>query len=553
MIASLRALAGLAGMRRFAALAALTALGAATEGIGLVMLVPLVASLTGEGAIPALGMALPQWPLAMLLTVFVGLVVLRAAVEMARSLAAQDLEVAVVDGLRGRAVAALLGAEWRTLATMHQSANRALLITAVDRVGLAVHHLVTLLRTSVSLAALAIAGLALAPLPVIAGALAGLLAIALLRPLRGRARQIGEELSRHYEAIYLRLEQSLSALRLIKSFGREEDERTELDRRFAALRRSERRYILATTIARGALQAGAALALAVLVWFAVTRWEVALAILLALVALASRAVPLAEALRAAAQGWAHAAPALDDACRLIDEAQAAAEAAPAPAAPRLARALTLERVSFRHAPGRVGLQDVSFVIPAGRITALTGPSGSGKSTLADLVGGLLSPDSGRVLVDGTALDGGIRNAWRHRVAYVQQDAVLFSGSIRDNLLWALPSADGPQLEAGLAAAAAGFVATLPGGLDCAIGEGGRALSGGERQRIALARALLRAPDLLILDEATSALDSDSERAIVAAVRALAGRCTVLVIGHRGALVAAADQSFALARGRLVSG
>jgi ATP-binding cassette subfamily C protein len=172
--------------------------------------------------------------------------------------------------------------------------------------------------------------------------------------------------------------------------------------------------------------------------------------------------------------------------------------------------------------------------------------------LADLVGGLLSPDKGYVTIDGVELAPGLRNAWRRRVAYVQQDPVLFSGSVRDNLCWAEPQAKEPQLRRALACAAADFVHELPGGLDCPLGESGRALSGGERQRIALARALLRAPDLLILDEATSAVDAESERAIVTAIRAIAGRCTILVIGHRGALVECADRKIELGGGRIVA-
>ena len=137
--------------------------------------------------------------------------------------------------------------------------------------------------------------------------------------------------------------------------------------------------------------------------------------------------------------------------------------------------------------------------------------------IADLLGGLVSPDRGRVLVDGVVLDGGARQGWRSRVAYVQQEAVLFSGTVRDNLLWAKPGASQAELDRALDRAAAGFVHDLPGGLDCPLGEGGRALSGGERQRIALARALLREPDLLILDEATNALDAASEAVIADAV------------------------------------
>jgi len=549
---SYRTLLDLAGPRRLIGHALLTAIAALTEGIGVVLLVPLIASLAGDTAFAGIKLGLPRMPLPLLLAVFVAMVALRGLLEVVRSLSAQRIEAAVVDGLRYQAVAALLGAEWRTLSTMQQSANRALLISSVDRVGEAVHHFSTITRTAVGLAVLAAAGVFLSPPFALGCALFGILALAALRWLRRDARALGEALSRRYEAIYLHLEQTLSALRLIKSFGREKAETEALVRDFTSLRRAERSYILGSALARAALQVSAALVLAAVVWLAVVRWGAAIPVLLAFVALAVRVVPLIEALQTAAQGWIHASPAFEDAARLITNAETAAEEPAHEEAPRLRSALMLDRVSYAHDPERQGVAGVTFTIAAGSITALVGPSGSGKSTLADLVGGLLSPDEGHVTLDDVELTAGLRNAWRRRVAYVQQEPVLFSGSVRDNLLWAEPQAEEPQLRRALASASADFVHALPNGLDCPLGESGRTLSGGERQRIALARALMREPDLLILDEATSAVDADSEQAIVASVRNLAGRCTILVIGHRGALVDCADRTIELDRGRIVA-
>ena len=179
--------------------------------------------------------------------------------------------------------------------------------------------------------------------------------------------------------------------------------------------------------------------------------------------------------------------------------------------------------------------------------------GAGKSTLADLCAGLTGPDAGAIAVDGVALTETNRVAWRRRVAYVQQEPVLFSGSVKDNLLFVEPEADEAQMIQALEAAHAGFVHSLPGGLDCDLGNAGRALSGGEKQRIALARALMRKPDLIILDEATSALDADSEEAIAAALRGLAGQTTVIAIAHRGLLRDMADRVVTLENGRLTIG
>jgi ATP-binding cassette, subfamily C, bacterial len=182
---------------------------------------------------------------------------------------------------------------------------------------------------------------------------------------------------------------------------------------------------------------------------------------------------------------------------------------------------------------------------------LIGASGSGKTTLADIAAGLLCPDAGRVLVDGAPL-GDAAPAWRSRIGYVGQETFLIHDTIRANLLWARPDASEAQLRESLRRADAHrFVDALPGGLETVVGDRGACLSGGERQRLALARALLREPALLVLDEATSSLDGASERRVMQAVRALRGRLAILVVTHRLSLLRAGDLVHVLERGGVV--
>jgi ATP-binding cassette subfamily C protein len=187
------------------------------------------------------------------------------------------------------------------------------------------------------------------------------------------------------------------------------------------------------------------------------------------------------------------------------------------------------------------LSHVSATFPAGSLTVIVGASGAGKTTLGDLLLGLLEPESGTVLVDGRPLRTLVRVQWRDRVGYLAQEPMLLHGTIRENLLFAHAGASEDELREALRGAACDFVDSLPQGLDSAIGERGVLVSGGERQRLALARALLRQPGLLVLDEATSALDAETEQRILATVRALAGRCTVVFCTHREAPRAIADQ------------
>jgi len=184
--------------------------------------------------------------------------------------------------------------------------------------------------------------------------------------------------------------------------------------------------------------------------------------------------------------------------------------------------------------------------------AVVGPSGAGKSTLFQLAQRFYDPDGGRVTLDGTDLRDVDPTEVRARIAMVPQETVIFGASARDNLRYGRWDADDDALWAAAEAAnAAGFLRSLPQGLDTFLGEGGARLSGGQRQRIAIARALLRDAPLLLLDEATSALDAESERLIQHALtRLMAGR-TTMVIAHRLATVRAADRIVVMDDGRIV--
>jgi ATP-binding cassette subfamily B protein len=218
----------------------------------------------------------------------------------------------------------------------------------------------------------------------------------------------------------------------------------------------------------------------------------------------------------------------------------------------LLRDIEFKDLSFTY-PGRAQtLIDVNLHIRKGQMTALVGESGAGKSTVTDLVLGLQIPERGQVLIDGVSLGEWHQNSFRERVGYVPQDPQLFHCSIRDNLLWSFESASESDLwDVIQLANAEAFVKDLPQDIDTIVGDRGIRLSGGQRQRIALARALLRKPELLILDEATSALDSESERLIQQSIEQVARNTTILVVAHRLSTIAKADQVYVLRQGRIV--
>jgi subfamily B ATP-binding cassette protein MsbA len=216
------------------------------------------------------------------------------------------------------------------------------------------------------------------------------------------------------------------------------------------------------------------------------------------------------------------------------------------------RAVAFENVGFSYEVEPV-LSDVSFVAPKGSIVALVGASGAGKSTLVDLIPRFYEPTSGRITLDGVDTREITLQSLRALTGIVSQDTVLFNDTVRSNIAYGAGDRyTQQQIEtAARSANAHDFIMALPDGYDTVLGERGTRLSGGQRQRLAIARALLIDPPLLILDEATSALDTESERLVQEAVdRLLAGR-TVFVIAHRLSTIIHADQILVLDHGRIV--
>ncbi|MEI4801784.1 ABC transporter ATP-binding protein [Bacillus sp. NPDC077411] len=198
------------------------------------------------------------------------------------------------------------------------------------------------------------------------------------------------------------------------------------------------------------------------------------------------------------------------------------------------------------------LRNINFEIPSNCMTAIVGPSGAGKSTLIDILMGLMQPEKGQILIDGTPLTSDNLLSLRKSISYVPQDPFLFNASIRENLLMIEPNASEEQIwEALEFSAAAEFVRRLPQGLDTFIGDRGVRLSGGERQRLVLARAILRKPSILVLDEATSALDTENEAKIQTALERLKGKMTIIVIAHRLSTIRNADQVLVIDKGEIV--
>jgi ABC-type transport system involved in Fe-S cluster assembly fused permease/ATPase subunit len=231
------------------------------------------------------------------------------------------------------------------------------------------------------------------------------------------------------------------------------------------------------------------------------------------------------------------------------------DVADAPNAAMLKPALgevVFDDVSFSHEGRDMGLEEVSFIAPAGKTTAIVGPSGAGKSTILKLLFRFYDPSSGNVLIDGQNLREVTQVSLRSALGLVPQDVVLFNDTIRYNITYGKPEATQRELEeAARRAQLLHFIESLPQGWDTRVGERGLKLSGGEKQRVGIARVVLKDPAILILDEATSSLDSATEADVQSALEEASRGRTTLVVAHRLSTIAGADQIIVLDGGRVV--
>jgi ATP-binding cassette subfamily C protein len=546
-------------------LGVLTVVASATDGIGFVLLVPLLQRIgsTGPGGAGSgqglsgelLNGLFDRVGTGTILLAFVGLVGLRSLVSHKRELLSLRVQNGLVDDMRQQTFSALLRAEWRWLVTQRHSDHASQLLTDINRVGMGLTFGIALIANLAAICAYLIVAFALSPGMAALVVVSGGLVFWVLARQRRAALVLGQDTTKANRAVQGNVQESLAAIKLSKILGSEQRHTDQLASVVEDLRANQMSFAANSAFSRGVFQFGGAALLASYIHIGLGYLHVPVVALLTLVLIFARLVPMFMQAQVQIHYWLNALPALQETERLLADCHAAAEPSARTEQPiwPVNTEIRLDGVSLTwNNRQRPALAEVSIRLAARTTTALMGHSGSGKSTLADVVMGLLTPDSGVVSVDGVAVEGSLRQRWRGSVAYVPQDSHLFHASIRENLLWAKATATDDDMKRSLEQASAEFVFELPDGLDTQVGDGGSRLSGGERQRIALSRALLQSPSLLILDEATSALDTASEARIREAIERLHGDVTVLIIGHRLPTLEHADQVIRLDQGRVVA-
>ena len=381
-------------------------------------------------------------------------------------------------------------------------------------------------------------------------------------PVVGQAMKIfGRKIKRNGTVIQERmaditslLQESISSIRVVKSFVREKYEIERFSKQNQLNFQAAMKNVQLNSMLTPTVEFLAAISVTFIVWFGgyeVLNDEMTAG---ALVAFLTYAVNLANPVKRLSRVYGNlqrAMAAVDRVFAVIDLKETITDKPDAKALPETKGEVSISNVTFEYKKGVPALSDISLEVKPGQMIAFVGPSGAGKSTIANLIPRFYEVTSGKIAIDGHDIRDVTLASLREQIGIVPQETMLFSTTVRENIRYGRLDATNEEVEAAAKAANAdSFIKELPQGYDTPIGERGLNLSGGQRQRMAIARAILKNPRILILDEATSALDTESEKIVQAALDKLMIGRTSFVIAHRLSTIFNADQIYVIDNGHV---
>ena len=381
-------------------------------------------------------------------------------------------------------------------------------------------------------------------------------------PLVGQAMKIfGRKLKKNGTVIQERmaditsfLQESVSAVKVVKTFAREDYELKRFEHQNLLNFQAVMKNVQLTSLLSPTVEFLAAVSVTFIIWFGgleVINGEMTAG---ALIAFLTYAVNLANPVKRLSRVYGNmqkAMAAVDRVFNVLDLPEPLADKEGAAELPEIKGHVVVDHVSFGYKEGILALEDVSLEAKPGQMIAFVGPSGAGKSTIANLLPRFYEINDGSISIDGHDIRDVTIKSLREQIGIVPQETMLFSTTVRENIRYGRLDATDEEVEAAAKAANAdGFIRDLPLGYDTQIGERGLNLSGGQRQRMAIARAILKNPRILILDEATSALDTESEKVVQAALDKLMVGRTSFVIAHRLSTIFNADQIYVIDGGKI---
>lgn len=467
------------------------------------------------------------------LMIYILLVLLHALLGYMKDL----LDVTIVQeykqNLRNTLFSAVIHAEWGFIKNTKNTHIFNNLISEINTLGASVNLVVTSFSSIVLFFFYLATSLYVSYKMTVIASLCFLPLLFIQRKLNNKAYQSGEAMYVRHEGLFNAVLEFVNSFKLAKSYSFQERYETEFTTITQQTAKDE--YLFARISAATSIlyEVGSALIVSVILIWAINVVRIPVVDLLLMIYIASKLLPSISSLIRIFQYILNTLPSYEGVMNLLIEAQANQEknGHKLPLADLSTETIKFSEISFHYDEDKPIFNKFNGEIKVNKTTSIIGDSGRGKTTLVELLLGLLKPQAGKILIGNKDLNELNLIDWRNRTAYIPQECFLFNTTIRQNLLWAKPEATETDLQEALKLVAGEFVFSLPHGLETVVGDQGIRLSGGERQRIALARAMLRNPKILILDEATNALDSDNEAVIKKAINLLKGKITVLIIAH----------------------